>query len=132
MPVAEEQQEQEEQSNGGGGGAGAKGALTTAAVAAATGAAVYGVRKALTKGDGDDSPKAKKSESNGDGNDDDSGVRSVVGSAASSAWDSASHAVVPMAEEAADAAGAWVAEHAPDIVRERIIPRFIKSFNDAT
>jgi hypothetical protein len=36
-----------------------------------------------------------------------------------------------MAEQAAGAAGRWVAEHAPDPVRERILPRFIEAFNDA-
>ena len=38
---------------------------------------------------------------------------------------------MPLAEEAADAAGKWVAENAPDVVREQIVPRFIESFQDA-
>jgi len=36
-----------------------------------------------------------------------------------------------LAEDAADAAGKWTAENAPDLVRDRIVPRFIESFNDA-
>jgi hypothetical protein len=36
-----------------------------------------------------------------------------------------------LAEEAADAVGKWTAENAPDVIRDRIVPRFIESFNDA-
>jgi hypothetical protein len=36
-----------------------------------------------------------------------------------------------MAEDAAESAGRYLAEHGPDIVRERIVPRFIEAFNDA-
>jgi hypothetical protein len=44
---------------------------------------------------------------------------------------SASGSLLPLAEEAADAAGRWTAENAPEVVRDRIVPRFIESFNDA-
>jgi hypothetical protein len=37
-----------------------------------------------------------------------------------------------MAEEAADAAGRYVATHGPDFMRERVVPKFIEAFNDAT
>jgi hypothetical protein len=114
MPEAQTEQH----SNGSG-----SGALTTAAVAAATGAAAYGVRKALSHRGGGGGGRGRR----GSG---DSPV-SIVGSAASSAWDSASHTLVPMAEQAADAAGRWVADHAPEVVRERILPRFIDAFNEA-
>jgi hypothetical protein len=129
MPVAEEQREQErDEQEHGLSGSGAKSALTSAAVAAATGAAVYGVRKALTR-NGGDSGRRSRDDREDDGGGRSSGI-SIVGSAASSAWDSASHAILPMAEDAAGAAGKWVAEHAPDVVKERIVPRFIESFND--
>jgi hypothetical protein len=148
MAVAEEQredeQEQEQDREQGQSGSGAKSALTSAAVAAATGAAVYGVRKALTKnGNGSSAvskldPRRGRNDSDDDdenGDDEDGGGESkrssLVSSAASSAWDSASHALLPMAEDAAEAAGKWVAENAPDVVKERILPRFIESFNDA-
>jgi hypothetical protein len=123
MPVAEEQDRQEQEHEHM--GSGAKGALTSAAVAAATGAAVYGVRKALTKNGGGSGRER------GDSDDDGGSPASIVGSAVSSAWDSASHALLPMAEDAADAAGKWVAQHAPEMVKERLLPRFIESFTDA-
>jgi hypothetical protein len=90
------------------------------------------VRKALTKnGNGGGSSGRRSRDDSDDEGSSGSSTTSIVGSAASSAWDSASHALVPMAEDAADAAGKWVAEHAPDVVKERILPRFIESFTDA-
>lgn len=46
-------------------------------------------------------------------------------------WESASDSLVPLAEQAADAAGKWVAQISPDLIREHILPRFIESFQDA-
>jgi hypothetical protein len=106
------------------------GALATVAVAAAAGAGVYALRKALASS-GSSNALARR---NGDGEDDENGNGNGGGSGSAlldTVWESASDAVVPMAEEAADAAGKWLAENAPDIVRERIIPRFIESFNEA-
>jgi hypothetical protein len=109
------------------------GALATAAAAAAAGAAVYGVKKALKSGD-----NGKSSRSEHDDDYDDDGEESTAGGAVSGAggflasvWESASDSFVPLAEEAADAAGKWVAQNAPDLVRDRIVPRFIESFQDA-
>jgi hypothetical protein len=111
------------------------GALATAAVAAAAGAAVYGLRKALAssgggtsslvpgRGDGDDRDD--------DGEDGDGGGGLPGGSLVSTVLDSASSSLLPLAEEAADAVGKWTAENAPDVIRDRIVPRFIESFNDA-
>ena len=53
------------------------------------------------------------------------------GSLLSTVWDSAASSLLPLAEDAADAAGKWTAENAPDIVRDHLVPRFIESFNDA-
>ena len=106
------------------------GALATVAVAAAAGAGVYALRKALASS-GSSNALARR---NGDGEDDENGNGNGGGSGSAlldTVWESASDAVVPMAEEAADAAGKWLAENSPDIVRERIIPRFIESFNEA-
>ncbi|HEY2311722.1 MAG TPA: hypothetical protein VGH46_11510 [Gaiellaceae bacterium] len=108
------------------------GALATVAVAAAAGAGVYALRKALASS-GSSNALARR---NGDGDSDGGENGNGNGGGSRSAlldtvWESASDAVVPMAEEAADAAGKWLAENAPDIVRERIIPRFIESFNEA-
>jgi hypothetical protein len=107
------------------------GALATVAVAAAAGAGVYALRKALGSGGGSSNTLARR---NGDG--DDEGDENGNGGGSRSAlldtvWESASDAVLPVAEEAADAAGKWLAENSPDLIRERIIPRFIESFNEA-
>ena len=46
-------------------------------------------------------------------------------------WDHAQAMLLPMAEKAADAAGSYVAKEAPEIVAQRLIPRFIDAFNKA-
>jgi hypothetical protein len=114
-------------------------ALKAAAAAAATGAATFAVRKMLSH-DGHGSDADDASEGNGSTREGSGGRRSkrgsgntssVLSSAVSSAWDAASHMVIPVAEDAADAAGKYLAEHGPDVVRERIVPRFIEAFNQA-
>jgi hypothetical protein len=113
-------------------------ALKAAAAAAATGAATFAVRKLLSHdgdgSDGDDLSEADGSTREGSGKRGSKrGSRntSVLSSAASSAWDAASDMVIPVAEDAAEAAGKYLAEHGPDVVRERIVPRFIEAFNQA-
>lgn len=122
------------------------GALATAAVAAAAGVAAYGLRKAMTSGGGMTSlvPHRENDDDDDDREDDDgeergggkerngSGSGQGIGSSLlATVWDSAAGTLVPLAEEAADAAGKWTAENAPDLVRDRIVPRFIESFTDA-
>jgi hypothetical protein len=111
------------------------GALATAAVAAAAGVAAYGLRKALTTGGGtaalvpgrnDEDDRDDDDEEGGDG-----GGLTRGSSLLSTVWDSAAGSLLPLAEEAADAAGKWTAENAPELVRDRIVPRFIESFKDA-
>src|SRR5207248_815949 len=60
-----------------------------------------------------------------------SGSRSVLSSAVSSGWDAAADTLVPIAEDAAGAAGRYVAKRGPDFLKERIVPKFIEAFNDA-
>jgi hypothetical protein len=111
------------------------GALATAAVAAAAGVAAYGLRKALTsngggtslvpgRNDGDDGDDEGREERAG-------GALTRGGSLLSTVWDSAAGSLLPVLEEAAETAGRWTAENAPDIVRDQIVPRFIEAFNDA-
>jgi hypothetical protein len=50
--------------------------------------------------------------------------------AAATSWDAASHALLPAADEAAEAAGKYIATHGPDVLRERIIPKFIEAFKE--
>ncbi len=113
------------------------GALATAAVAAAAGVAAYGLRKALTTGGGAASlvPGHNDEDDREDDDDDreggNGGGLARGSSLLSTVWDSAAGSLLPLAEEAADAAGKWTAENAPDLVRDRIVPRFIESFKDA-
>jgi len=97
-------------------------ALAAAAAAAATGAATFAVRRALSH-DGSSNPLRS---SNGK-----SGASSILHSAASSSWEAAADVLIPMAEDAAGAAGKYLAEHGPDVIKERIVPSFIEAFNDA-
>ena len=108
------------------------GALATAAVAAAAGAAVYGLKKALESGNGSKAVSRRDRDDEDDGDEGESGGGlSRASGLLDTVWDSASDALVPLAEDAADAAGKWVAQNSPDLIRERIIPRFIESFTDA-
>ena len=106
------------------------GALATVAAAAAAGAGVYALKKALANGGGSSALARRDGDDDSDGGEEseNGGSRSAI---LDTVWESAADAVVPMAEEAADAAGKWLAENAPDLIRERIIPRFIESFNEA-
>jgi len=130
MAVAE--QEQTEEQNG---GSASRTALKAAAAAAATGAATFAVKKALSHGDNDDDsdetddadePMSRSKKSKPKSGD------SLIANAASSAWDSAQDIVMPIAEDAVAAAGKYLAENAPDVVRERLVPRFIEAFNEAS
>ena len=141
MAVAEEEQTGQQDGSSAG-----RTALVAAAAAAATGAAAFAARKALSHDDEDDSrdddddgddgesmvsklrpSKGKLSKSKGS-----SDMSSMLGNVAASAWDSAQGVILPMAEDAVAAAGKYLAEEAPDIVRERLVPRFIEAFNDAS
>jgi hypothetical protein len=116
MPVTEEMQEK-------GSGSGAKKAVTAAAAAAATGAATYAVKR--MRSSNGDSNGERSSNNSGDGS------QSIIRSAALSGWDAASDALLPMAENAAESAGKYLATRGPELVKERIVPKFIEAFNDA-
>ncbi|TML66422.1 MAG: hypothetical protein E6G13_13460 [Actinobacteria bacterium] len=136
MAEEQEQQEQKEQSNGGN-DEGARGGMSTAAkaaaAAAATGAATVAVRKVLSR-DQSHSNGSSNGSSDGDGEESKtsrSGGGSLLTSVASGGWDAARDALMPIAEDVADAAGKYLASNGPDVVRERIVPRFIQAFNNA-
>jgi hypothetical protein len=125
--MAEENQEQQTGQTEKGNDRGGSGstAVKAAAAAAATSVAAIAAKKALShRGD------SNGQSSNGGSHKDDMG--SMLSSALSGGWDAARDALVPAAEDAAGAAGEWLAENAPDFVRERIVPRFIESFNEAS
>ena len=97
-------------------------ALKAAAAAAATGAATYAVRRAL----GNDHNGNGGSRSGGSAR-----ASSLLSSAAATGWDAAADVLIPFADDAAESAGKYVATHGPEILRERIVPKFIEAFNDA-
>src|SRR5690349_656706 len=103
-------------------------ALAAAAAAAAGGAATFAVKRALSHDGSGKSQSRNGDRSSGSGR---SGASSILASAAASSWEAAADVLIPMAEDAAESAGRYLAEHGPDIVRERIVPKFIEAFNDA-
>ncbi len=118
--MAVEEQKQESQQGGDGPSKGT--AVKAAAAAAATSVAALAAKKALShrgsnSGNGD-------SASGGD-------AGSVLSSVLSGGWDAARDALIPAAEDAAGAVGEYLASKGPEIVRDRIVPRFIESFNEA-
>lgn len=133
----EQQQEQEEQEQGqeSTGSASQSGGIATGtaakavAAAAATGAAALAARKVMSG--------RSESGSNGSSNggspkeQGDEGEGSILSSVLSGGWEAARDALLPAAEDAAGAAGEYVAQHGPDVLRDRIVPRFVDSFNEA-
>jgi hypothetical protein len=136
--MAEENQEQQGQedsqaegSNASGGQSGSGGAGGTAvkavAAAAATGAAALAARKVMSGRSGGSS---NGHAGNGDAQSQE-GEGSVLSSVLSGGWEAARDALLPAAEDAAGAAGEYVAQHGPEILRDRIVPRFVDSFNES-
>ena len=122
----EQQQDEQQQSSSGHSGAGT--AVKAVAAAAATGAAALAAKKVMSgRGEG-----SNGSSSNGDTPERQGGGEgSILNSVLSGGWEAARDALLPAAEDAAGAAGEYVAQHGPDILRERIVPRFVDSFNEA-
>ncbi|HJU36833.1 MAG TPA: hypothetical protein VJ716_05390 [Gaiellaceae bacterium] len=101
------------------------GALAGAAISAAIGVAVYGLRKALAeRGEG---PSARVLDVRDEEEQGGIGRPLLV-----TVWESASEGLLPLAEDAAEAAGRWVAKSSPPLIRERLLPRFIDSFKAAS
>jgi hypothetical protein len=103
------------------GGTRRKTAVRAAVIAAASGATALAAKKALSGGS--THSRSRRAGRGGDEHD-----ASLVGSLVASGWDAAKDSLLPVAEDAASAAGEYVARSAPDIVRERIVPRFISGF----
>lgn len=123
MAVDQERQTSEE-TDAGSEHAGRNSAVKAVAAAAATGAAAYAAKKALSGRSGPDRQSS-------DGEASSKGEGSVISSMASGGWEAARDALVPAAENAASAVGTYLAENGPDVIRDRIVPRFISSFNNA-
>jgi hypothetical protein len=103
-------------------------ALKTAAAAA--GAAAMIARKAFS-GSGSSNGAARENGSSGERGSSGGSKSSALTAIASGGWDAARDALVPAAEDAAAAMGTFVGQNAPELVRDRIVPRFIESFNEA-
>jgi hypothetical protein len=119
----------EEITQGSGGGSSAGGtALKAVAAAAAAGAAAVVAKKAFSGGGSSNGAAHRNGGSGGENGGSKSGT---LNSIAASGWDAARDAILPAVEEAAGAAGTYLAENGPEVVRERILPRFVESFNEA-
>jgi hypothetical protein len=128
--MAEENQEQQGQEFGGSegqsSGIGTGTAAKAVAAAAATGVAALAARKVMSGRGGSNGQS-----SNGGAPQQQGGEGSILNSVLSGGWDAARDALLLAAEEAVGAAGEWLAEHGPDVLRDRIVPRFVRSFNEA-
>jgi len=124
--MAEENQEQQESTGAESQSGGTGTAVKAVAAAAATGAAALAARKVMSGRSG----SSNGSSSNGDGAQQEGG-ESILSSVLSGGWEAARDALLPAAEDAAGAAGEYVAQHGPDVLRDRILPRFVDSFNEA-
>jgi hypothetical protein len=129
--MADENQEQQELQQGqeqvsSASPVGAGTAVKAVAAAAATGAAALAAKKVMS------GRSSNGQTSNGDSPQQqaESG-ESILSSALAGGWEAAREALLPAAEDAAGAAGEYVAQHGPDILRDRIVPRFVDSFNEA-
>jgi hypothetical protein len=129
--MADENQEQQEQQQdqeqtGSGSPVGTGTAVKAVAAAAATGAAALAAKKVIS------GRSSNGQSSNGETPQQQvEGGESILSSALSGGWEAARDALLPAAEDAAGAAGEYVAQHGPDILRDRIVPRFVDSFNEA-
>jgi len=103
-------------------------AVKAAVAAAATAAAAVGAKKALSGRQSSNGRSGSNGSSTGGSGDRSQG--SMMSSMLSGGWDAARDALVPAAEDAAGALGEYAAKNAPQIVRERIVPRFIEAFNE--
>jgi hypothetical protein len=124
--MATDERQQEEGQKQQGQGAGKSTAMKAAAAAAATSVAAVAAKKAWSSRGGTNGQSQNGHSASGGGE-----MGAVLSSVLTSGWDAARDALLPAAEDAAGAAGEYLAKSGPEIVRERIVPRFIESFNDA-
>ena len=101
-----------------------KTAIRAAAIAAASGATAIAAKKAFSGGQQQDSPRGQ----NGGGG---AGGESLMGGMLGSGLNAAKDSLLPFAEDAANAAGEYLASNGPDFVRETIVPAFIAGFQGA-
>jgi hypothetical protein len=119
---------EQEQQNG---GSGARKALKIGGLAAAAGTAAFAASKAMSsrgKKNDDDSESSKDGAARGrSGRVSTEQIVSAIGSAR---WDVLRDVVVPIAENGARSAGAYVAKEGPEFLSESLVPKFIDGFNE--
>jgi hypothetical protein len=120
--LAESSEQQQQSQQGGNGSDARKTALRAAAIAAASGATAIAAKRAFS-----DRQQGSPSKQRNGG----SGDESLLGGMLGSGWHAAKDSLVPFAEDAAKAAGEYLASSGPDIVRETIVPSFIAGFEGA-
>jgi hypothetical protein len=120
-----EEQTHETQETTESGGSGTRTAVKAAVAAAVTGAAAMAARKAFSHSSDGKATNGSSPATKGRGS------STLLTSIASGGWDAARDAVLPLAEDAAGAAGTYLAKSGPDFVRDKVVPRFISAFNEA-
>jgi hypothetical protein len=115
------------------GSSGAKKALKIGGLAAAAGTAAFAASKAMTS-------RGKKGDDAGTGSSEDGGARGrggrvsaeqLVSAIGNARWDVLRDLVIPVAENGARSAGAFVAKEGPEFLSESLVPKFIEGFNEA-
>ena len=109
-------------------------AVKAGALAAAAGTTVAAAAKVLGSRTGADTGEGDEEKSGGAGSTRSSRIRGAAKRGeplVSAGWDAAKGSVLPLVENGARAAGRFVAERSPDVVRDNILPPFIEAFTEA-
>ena len=125
-------QQDSKQSSGGGSRAGA--ALKVGALAAAAGGAALVAGKAMSggksSGGGGGQGRNTARQNGGSGTGGRASLDKVVQAVGQGRWDVLKEIALPFAENGATSAGAYVATQGPEILTERLLPKFIEAFNE--
>jgi hypothetical protein len=112
------------------GSSGARKALKIGGLAAAAGTAAFAASKAM-------SSRGEKAEDSGTSNDGAARGRGgrvsaeqLISAIGSARWDVLRDLVVPVAENGARSAGAYVAREGPEFLSDSLVPKFIEGFNE--
>jgi hypothetical protein len=111
-----ESPERPEENGRSGSDSAARTALRAAALAAGTTAVTAAARRAFSSGSG----------SSGGGS-----SRGTLMATLLAAWEAAQEHVLPPAEDAMEAIGRYLATDAPDVLRDRLVPRLVDGFETA-
>jgi hypothetical protein len=140
VSTTETQEQQTQDESGAGdeqkqrdGGSGARKALKIGGLAAAAGTAAFAASKAMSsrgqKGEGDESSNSKNGAARGRGGR--VSTEQLVSAIGNARWDVLRDLVVPVAENGARSAGAYVAREGPEFLSDSLVPKFIEGFNEA-